>query len=426
LTAPGASDEGRPLRFCLLSTFYPPWNFGGDGIQVERLAHALADRGHRVTVVCSPAVHRILSRKRAAPPHEHPGVEVVALRDNLISLTGTYLAGRPLRARRQLEAVLARGFDVIHFHNPSLLGAPALLEMGEGVKLYTAHEQWLLCPSHVLWKRGGRVCERPRCRSCELQHLRPPQLWRRTSLLERSLPHLDALIAPSRTSADLHRRFAALTRIEVIDHFVPRPPEGAGGPLATPAPGERAGRPYFLYVGRLEPIKGVGGLIEVFRHRRDQDLVIAGEGGLRRRLKLAAAGLPHVRFAGWVAAQELDPLYRGALAIVLPTRGHEAFALVAVEAMARGVPVIAHRFGAQAEIVEETGAGLTYGTPAELDAALGRLASEPGLRDALGRRGLEAARGRYSVDAHLRSYLSLIASLAARRGAGELAGAARR
>jgi hypothetical protein len=33
------------LRFCMLATFYPPFSFGGDAIQVERLAAALAERG---------------------------------------------------------------------------------------------------------------------------------------------------------------------------------------------------------------------------------------------------------------------------------------------------------------------------------------------------------------------------------------------
>ena len=105
---------------------------------------------------------------------------------------------------------------------------------------------------------------------------------------------------------------------------------------------------------------------------------------------------------------------------MIPTRGHEAFSLVVVEALARGVPVIVHDFGAQAEIVEETGAGLTYGTPEELDAVLERVASDPGLRHELGRRGLEAAERRYSTDSHLSRYFSLISELQ-RRGADDVA-----
>ena len=42
-----------PLSFCLVTTFYPPYHFGGDGICVYRLAQALARRGHRVDVLHS-------------------------------------------------------------------------------------------------------------------------------------------------------------------------------------------------------------------------------------------------------------------------------------------------------------------------------------------------------------------------------------
>ena len=45
-----------------------------------------------------------------------------------------------------------RGFDVINFHNISLVGGPGILEMGQALKLYMAHEHWLICPSHVLWR----------------------------------------------------------------------------------------------------------------------------------------------------------------------------------------------------------------------------------------------------------------------------------
>ena len=172
------------MRFCLLSTFYPPWSFGGDGIQVRRVARLLVEAGHEVTVVHSPKVHEVLARKdaRAEPVDEQ--IEVVALDESLPSLAATYAAGRPFRARRQLERVLGRGFDVLTSHNPSLLGAPALLAMGDGIKLYTAHEQWLLCPGSDLWRRPGGVCEDP---PCALRAVPPegPAAGRSTGLLGR-------------------------------------------------------------------------------------------------------------------------------------------------------------------------------------------------------------------------------------------------
>jgi hypothetical protein len=41
----------RPLRFCMITIFYPPYNFGGDGVFVHRLSNELARRGHHVRAV---------------------------------------------------------------------------------------------------------------------------------------------------------------------------------------------------------------------------------------------------------------------------------------------------------------------------------------------------------------------------------------
>src|SRR5262249_14229612 len=161
-------------------------------------------------------------------------------------------------------------------------------------KLYTIHEQWLLCPSHVLW-RNNHVCEARPCLSCEIRHGRPPQPWRHTGMLERSLRHLDVLIAPSRSAAALHGRVARPVPIPAPPQLVPPPP--AATPAGVPA-APRPARPYFLYAGRLEPIKGVSNLIEAFRRRRSEDLVIAGGGALERRLRSQSADLAHVRFTG--------------------------------------------------------------------------------------------------------------------------------
>jgi glycosyltransferase involved in cell wall biosynthesis len=408
-------NAARPLRICMLTTFYPPWSFGGDGIQVERLSSVLAARGHDVTVVHSREAYRALGGE----PHDDVpdnGVRLVAIDAGMgkLSPTATYLTGRPLINRRKIERALDQPFDVLHFHNPSLLGGPALLRMGEGLRLYTLHEQWLVCPTHVLWKYRRRVCEKPDCVRCTLSYRRPPQPWRRTGLLERSVAELDALIAPSATTARLHERFAPLVRLERLDHFLPEPWPGA-------AP--RGQRPYFLYAGRLEPIKGVDRLIDAFRSRKEE-LVIAGSGSLEDRLRRRAADLQNVRFVGWIEQPELADLYQGALGLVLPTLGHESFPLVVLEAFARRVPVIARRFGAQAELVEQSGGGLTYASGTELTTALDRLSADEGLRRELGKRGRTAYEKRWTPEVHLTGYFALIARIARERGAGDLAAAA--
>jgi glycosyltransferase involved in cell wall biosynthesis len=274
--------------------------------------------------------------------------------------------------------------------------------MGEGLRLYTLHEQWLVCPTHVLLKYRRRICERPTCWRCTLTYRRPPQLWRSTGLLERGIAALDALIAPSATTARLHERFRPLVRIEQIPHFVPD---------AGAASGDDGAEPYFLYVGRLEAIKGVDLLIESFRRRPEARLLIAGAGGVESALRRQARGLDNVRFLGWLDAEQLDGLYRGARAVIVPSRGYEAFPLVALEAFVRARPAIVHRFGALEELARESGGALTYSSPAELDAAIERLARERDLADRLGTNARQAYLERWTADAHLRRYLGLIGEL---------------
>ena len=94
--------------------------------------------------------------------------------------------------------------DVVHFHNLSLIGGPGLLGMPVpgSVKLMTAHEHWLVCPQHVLWKYDGTVCKRTDCVRCCLRGGRPPQFWRRGPRMARGLRALDA--APGLAAVGCH------------------------------------------------------------------------------------------------------------------------------------------------------------------------------------------------------------------------------
>ena len=71
----------RPLNFLQLTTFYPPYHFGGDGMYVQRLAHALGDRGHHVDVVhCIDAYRLFHPDPPAVERLGHPNVTVNGLK----------------------------------------------------------------------------------------------------------------------------------------------------------------------------------------------------------------------------------------------------------------------------------------------------------------------------------------------------------
>lgn len=403
------------LRFCMVTTFYPPFNFGGDGMGVLRFSRALARRGHQVTVLQDIDAHRLLNRgPDPRLPPESDGVEVVRLRSNVgpLSVLLTHQLGRPTVQRRALRRFFEENsFDVINFHNISLVGGPGVLSHGRGIKLYMAHEHWLVCPTHVLWRHRRELCTGRQCLRCSLRYARPPQPWRRSGLLEREQRHVDAFIAMSEFSRDKHREFGFSREMEVVNYFLP---EIAGpGTTGEESPHER---PYFLFVGRLERIKGLDETIPALRDHAGADLLIAGDGEHGQTLRGIARGLDNVRFLGRLAPEELDRYYRHALALIVPSVCFETFGIVLIEAFRHGTPVIARRIGPFPEIVERCEGGLLFETHEELLGAMRRLQSEPGLRDRLAGNAREGFVNYWSESAVIPRYLDVVRRAAQTRG----------
>jgi glycosyltransferase involved in cell wall biosynthesis len=315
--------------------------------------------------------------------------------------------GGPGFYRRRLREYLAPGrYDVIHFHNTSLVGGPAVLRYGDAIKLYTAHEYWLVCPTHVLFRFNREACTTKTCLACTLHARRPPQLWRTTGHLQHCVRHLDRLLLPSRFAMDRHRADGIEAPMLVLPSFVPVPRE-------EPVP--RSGEPYFLFVGRLEKLKGLQDLFPLFQDFSEARLRIAGTGTYEQELRRRAAGLRNIEFLGQVHPSRVSELYRDALAVLVPSLCYEVFPLAPVEALANGVPVIARRIGALTEVVEESGGGMLFTTQAECRAAMEKLLSDPGARAEMGSRGRRAALAQWTEDVHMVRYLELVDTLREQR-----------
>ncbi|MDX1579064.1 MAG: glycosyltransferase family 4 protein [Gemmatimonadota bacterium] len=424
----------RPLRLAMITTFYPPFNFGGDGIAIQRLSRALVRRGHRVTVIHDADAYNVLSRGPEPGPGTEPeGLDVIPLRSGAapISTLLTQQVGRPVLNGRRIRRILDDGgFDVIHYNNVSLVGGPGILALGSGLKVYEAHEHWLVCPSHVLWRHGREVCTGRECLRCVLSYRRPPQAWRYTGLLNRRLDEIDVFIAKSAFSRDKHHEFGFPRDMEVLPYFLPDlgPEEEARGPASAAdpeVPGRaEAGvheRPYFLFVGRLERIKGLDDVIPAFDGYEGADLLIAGDGTYEDDLRSLADGNPRVRFLGRVDPDELRRYYASAVALIVPSICFETFGIILIEAFRQGTPVIARRIGPFPEIVEACGGGELFETRDELLAAMDRMRSDPAHRDRCAANGLRGFRERWSESAVVPRYLELLGDAAERAGRDEVA-----
>ncbi|MCZ6765655.1 MAG: glycosyltransferase family 4 protein [bacterium] len=395
------------MKFCMVTTFYPPFNFGGDGIFVYRLANELARRGHRVDVIHCEDSYRLF---QSSPGPEvfanHADVRVHRLKSRArwLSPLLTQQTGSPALKNKKLRALLeTSGYDVIHYHNMSLMGITALA-YGDAIKLYTLHEHWLVCPMHVLWRFDREVCTRRTCFRCTLAGRRPPQLWRYTGLLERTLGHVDSFIAPSRFTRQKHLELGLDVPIAHIPHFL-------AAPAAPAAATAQSGRPYFLFVGRLEKIKGVQNIIPVFRTRGDYDLLLAGDGTYENVLRAQAGDLPNVKFLGRVSQEELPALYANAVAVIVPSICYEVFGIIVIEAFAMKTPVIVNNLGALPEAVEDSGGGFVYNNGDELARAMDVVANDAELQNELGNKGYQAYQKYWTEDRHIERYLGLIDDL---------------
>jgi phosphatidylinositol alpha-mannosyltransferase len=174
---------------------------------------------------------------------------------------------------------------------------------------------------------------------------------------------------------------------------------GARPPIM--APGER----HVLYVGRLEPRKGVEHLIDamaaVQRAGNGTRLIVVGDGPDRVRLETAAnhAGVA-ATFAGRVPDHALPGYYQAADVVCSPALGDESFGVVLLEAMAAGRPIVATRIAGYAELLESRKVArlVDAGDASSLACEISGLLRNPDEARDLGRRAAWAAR-EYDWDA---------------------------
>ena len=144
-------------------------------------------------------------------------------------------------------------------------------------------------------------------------------------------------------------------------------------------------RPTVLVLGRLVPVKGLGGLLAALVPLAGVELLVAGDGPLRSALEQQAAPLgARVRFLGEVRGAARRRLLHGCDALVLPSRvlpdgRTEGAPVVLLEALAAGCPIVASAVGGAAELLGDAGLLVPADEPTALTAALRQLLYAPGV-----------------------------------------------
>jgi glycosyltransferase involved in cell wall biosynthesis len=402
------------MKFAMITTFFGGHSFGGDAAYVERLCQALCRRGHEVHVFhCVDSFNAVRKGHPLRSSEPAPGLHVHPLKSpfGILSPLATQATGMPYFKSRVLKEVLDDpATDVIHFHNISLVGGPGVLGLGtnrRAARIMTAHEHWLICPMHLLWKYDRMPCDGPSCVSCCLKGRRPPQAWRLTGAIERGLSFLDALLFPSRHSLEEHLRRGIGEHVPLVQLPYFLPDDWSNGLENEPA--EILKRPYLAAAGRLVKMKGFDRLIPLMRFLPEVDLRLAGTGPAEAELKALAHDLSNVHFEGLLSGPALARLFHGARAVVVPSLFPETFGYVVLEAFSVGTPVIVHEDGgALYETGFLSGGGLAYRTDTELLTALRRMVHDHHLHDNLAARGYAVRMSEWSESEHLERYFALI------------------
>ncbi len=379
------------LHVALVSQQYPPDACGGIGVYTEQLAQGLLGEGHRVSVIASGPQAAIDSfdgvEVYRVPPAEAPAAipaRYRVTRKNVSHSLGVNQVLSTLVASAGVRLVESPIWDAEGYVAGVAAEVPVVLRLNTPIALGAEMQGWD-------WTRDLAL-------AAELE-------W---SLLRSA----NAVIDPSGTIVDTIQKRFGVRPADVPIATIP-----FGTPLPA-RPEERAEASVrFLFLGRLEPRKGIDSLVAaipaVLEASPEASFEIAGDAppGVAPESLAAALSPEHrkrVRFHGLVDDVRRNELYAQCDVFVAPSR-YESFGIVYLEAMAHGRPCVACNIGGPTEIIVqgETGLLVPPGDAAALAAALVELARNPDARRKMGRAARCRVEEHYTLESMVRRTIDL-------------------
>ncbi|MEQ8172135.1 MAG: glycosyltransferase, partial [Candidatus Eremiobacterota bacterium] len=269
--------------------------------------------------------------------------------------------------------------DIAHFHNTFPLISTSAYYACKKMKIpvvQTLHNYRLLCPAAIFY-REGHICEE--CIGHKVPIYKTIEDYRNFageggsllfpypavihSCYHKSRFHsamvamylfLHRMAGTWQNKVDAYIALTEFSKKKFIEGGLPEKKIFVKPNFVHPDPGMREGSgDYALFVGRLSPEKGIMTLLMAWKELRDIPLKITGDGPLMEEVRefVRINEMGHVEILGNKSKSEVIELMKKSKFLVFPSEWYETFGMVAIEASACGVPVIASYIGSLSEIM---------------------------------------------------------------------------
>ncbi len=308
--------------------------------------------------------------------------------------------------------------DIIHLHNIHAHITPSIVLVTRKRSLpvvWTLHDYKLVCPnSHFLVDQGMKICEA--CRGSRFWYAAVKKC-KKGSLLASGMASLEAYVhqfLAIRENVDAFLCPSNFLRTKLLENGFN---EKKTHHLPLFIPDEKfqftpKDNGYILFLGKLEPLKGVYPLLEAARLAADVPVVLAGNAEEPILSQLDHLP-PNVKYVGFQTGEALANLCGNARAIVLPSLWYENQPLSILEAFALGKPVIASQLGGMSELVGNNERGLLVepGNSQQLAHALQKMVSTGEEITAMKQRAFSYAKQEHSSYEHYKKIIRVYSDI---------------
>jgi glycosyltransferase involved in cell wall biosynthesis len=387
------------MRILLVHNRYRSGAPSGENRVVDQEGEVLAALGHEVTRFgrSSDEIEQWPMAKKAALP-----ARTIWSRETYRDLTAALREQRP---------------EVVHVHNTFPLLSAAVLHACRDARVpvvATIHNYRLACANGTFFRQGAV------CHDCA-----GGQNYR--AVVHGCYRGSRAATAPVVVAMGVHRQtwrslvsayiFISASQRDLLKGFDPAPDRVFVRYNLIPRRDrpQAARTPTVVYAGRLDEPKGVRLLMAGWDHYLEQpdepglSLAIAGAGPLGDETARWASARPSVTMTGPLSSDKCAELIAGARAVLLPSVWEETFGLVAIEAMAAGVPPVAAAHGSFTELITSGVDGVLFspGDPAALGRAVADVERNPEQYQAYGEQARKTYEKRFDPERSVEELLEI-------------------